>query len=36
MLLRPSPRAFAGRLFAGLLVCLTVLLTGCSSTGTTG
>ncbi|MGW3664477.1 ribonuclease domain-containing protein [Streptomyces sp. NPDC005141] len=34
MLPRPSPRAFAGRLFAGLLVCLTVLLTGCSSTGT--
>ncbi|MFJ6835305.1 ribonuclease domain-containing protein [Streptomyces sp. NPDC091209] len=34
MLLRPSPRASAGRLFAGLLVCLTVLLTGCSATGT--
>ncbi|MER5472903.1 ribonuclease domain-containing protein [Streptomyces sp. NPDC002935] len=34
MLLRPSPRAFAGRVFAGLLVCLTVLLTGCSPTGT--
>ncbi|WP_328556674.1 ribonuclease domain-containing protein [Streptomyces sp. NBC_00358] len=34
MLLRPSPRTFAGRLLAGLLVCLTVLLAGCSSTGT--
>ncbi|MET7987139.1 MULTISPECIES: ribonuclease domain-containing protein [unclassified Streptomyces] len=34
MLLRPSPRAFTGRLFAGLLVCLTVLLTGCAATGT--
>jgi ribonuclease T1 len=34
MPLRPSPRAFTGRLFAGLLVCLTVLLAGCSSTGT--
>ncbi|WP_406370293.1 hypothetical protein OG788_10245 [Streptomyces sp. NBC_00647] len=34
MLPRPSPRAYAGRLFAGLLVCLTVLMAGCSSTGT--
>ncbi|MFI0965530.1 ribonuclease domain-containing protein [Streptomyces sp. NPDC021080] len=34
MLPRPSPRAFAARLFAGLLVCLTLLLTGCSPAGT--
>ncbi|MFF0187088.1 ribonuclease domain-containing protein [Streptomyces sp. NPDC005244] len=34
MLPRPSPRAFAGRLTTTLLVCLAVLLTGCSSTDT--
>ncbi|MFJ7966751.1 ribonuclease domain-containing protein [Streptomyces sp. NPDC096324] len=36
MLPRPPPRAFTVRLFAGLLVCLTVLLTGCSATGGAG
>ncbi|MER5397183.1 ribonuclease domain-containing protein [Streptomyces sp. NPDC002599] len=36
MPLRPSPRAFTGRLLAGLLVCLAVLLAGCSPTGTAG
>lgn len=36
MLLRSPPRAFTVRLFAGLLVCLTVLLTGCSATDRTG
>ncbi|WP_406836451.1 ribonuclease domain-containing protein [Streptomyces sp. AHU1] len=33
---RPSPHAFTGPLSAGLLVCLTVLPTGCSPTGTAG
>ncbi|MFF4541418.1 ribonuclease domain-containing protein [Streptomyces aureus] len=34
MLLRPSPRAFPGRLCAGLLVALTLLLAGCSPADT--